>query len=253
MGVAESETTPVGYVAVYDRMISLGPIEAVGIEGARSYGAELARFLGEQGVELVEVTRLDRQARLAQGKSDPVDDEASSRAVLSGRATARSKTRDGVIEAMQLHLLAYDGVVRERAAMRNRLHAVLTSAPAEIRQEVAQIRVSARTVTLSRWRHRAGDDIVAAACRQVLRELARLLLSLDQRVDAARVRLDELTAEAAPAVRDMYGVGAVTAAQLLVAVGDNPERIRSEAALAKLCGVAPLQASSGKTRRHRLN
>ncbi len=93
----------------------------------------------------------------------------------------------------------------------------------------------------------------AVACWPVLRELARHIRSLDEQVEVARARLDELTCQAARAVRDIHGVGAITAAQLLVAVGDNSERIRSEAALAKLCGVAPLQASSGKTRRHRLN
>lgn len=253
LGVAEFETTPVGYVATYDWLASFGPVDAVGIEGTGSYGAALARFLTEQGVELVEVTRPDRQARRAQGKSDPVDAEAAARAVLSGRATGSPKHRNGLIEAIRLHLLVYDAVVRERTAMRNRLHAVLTTAPAQIRQEVAQISESARIATLSRWRVRAGDDVVAVACRQVLRTLARHILSLDQQADATRVQLDELTCQAAPAVRDMHGVGAITAAQLLTAVGDNPERIHSEAALAKLCGVAPLQASSGKTRRHRLN
>jgi transposase len=163
LGVAEFETTPVGYVATYDWMASFGPVDAVGIEGTGSYGAGLARFLTEQGVELVEVTRPDRQARRAQGKSDPVDAEAAARAVLSGRATARPKTRDGLVEAIRLHLLVYDAMVGERTAMSNRLHAVLTSAPAEIRLEVAQIRESARIVTLSRWRARAGDDVVAAA------------------------------------------------------------------------------------------
>jgi len=253
LGVAEFETTPVGYVATYDWLASFGPIDAVGIEGTGSYGAGLARFLAERGVELVEVTRPDRQARRAQGKSDPVDAEAAARAVLSGRETGSPKHRNGLIEAIRLHLLVYDAVVRERTAMRNRLHAVVTSAPAQIRQEVDQISESARILTLSRWRVRAGDDVVAVACRQVLRELARHIHSLDEQADAARARLDELTGEAAPAVRDMHGVGAVTAAQLLTAVGDNPDRIRSEAALAKLCGVAPLQASSGKTHRHRLN
>lgn len=251
--VAEFETTPAGYVQLLAWLAGFGPIDAVGIEGTGSYGAGLARFLTEQGVELVEVARPDRQARRTHGKSDPVDAEAAARAVLSGRATARPKRRDGLVEAIRLHLLVYDAVMRERTAMSNRLHAVITSAPAEIRVEVAQIRESARTATLSRWRQRAGDDVVASACRQVLRELARHLLILEQQADAARVRLDELTSEAAPAVRDMYGVGVITAAQLLVAVGDNPERLHSEAALAKLCGVAPLQASSGKTRRHRLN
>jgi len=253
LGVAEFDTSPAGYVRLLAWLLGFGPIDAVGIEGTGSYGAGLARFLTEQGVELVEVMRPDRAARRAQGKSDPVDAEAAARAVLSGRAAGSPKHRDGLVEAIRLHLVVYDAVVRERTAMRNRLHAVVTSAPAEIREEVDQIAESARIVTLSRWRVSAGDDVVAVACRQVLRTLARHILSLEGQADAARARLDELTCEAAPAVRDMHGVGAITAAQLLTAVGDNPERIHSEAALAKLCGVAPLQASSGKTRRHRLN
>ena len=253
IGVAEFDTTPAGYIAVYDWMANFGPIDRIGIEGTGSYGAGLARYLTAQGVELVEVTRPDRQARREQGKSDPVDAEAAARAVLSGRATGRPKTRDGLIEAIRLHLLVYDAMVRERTAMRNRLHAVVTSAPAEIRQQVRELRESAQIDVIARWRPRASDDVVAAACRQVLRELARHVLVLEERADTARAQLDVLTAQAAPALRDMHGVGALTAAQLLVAVGDNPQRIRSEAALAKLCGVAPLQASSGKTHRHRLN
>lgn len=159
--VAEFETTPAGYVQLLAWLAGFGPIDAVGIEGTGSYGAGLARFLTEQGVELVEVTRPDRQARRTHGKSDPVDAEAAARAVLSGRATARPKRRDGLVEAIRLHLLVYDAVMRERTAMSNRLHAVITSAPAEIRVEVAQIRESARTATLSRWRQRAGDDVVS--------------------------------------------------------------------------------------------
>ena len=253
LGVAEFDTTPAGYIAVYDWMASFGPVDRIGIEGTGSYGAGLARYLTGRGVRLVEVTRPDRQARRERGKSDPVDAEAAARAVLSGRATGRPKTRDGLIEAIRLHLLVYDAMVRERTAMRNRLHAVVTSAPAEIRQQVRELAGSARIATIARWRPRATDDVVVVACRQVLRELARHILVLEERAETARTELDVLTDQAAPALRDMHGVGALTAAQLLVAVGDNPQRIRSEAALAKLCGVAPMQASSGKTRRHRLN
>lgn len=62
-----------------------------------------------------------------------------------------------------------------------------------------------------------------------------------------------LVERTAPALLAMYGVGYDFAAKLLVAAGDNPDRLRSEAAFAHLCGVAPLEASSGKTRRHRVN
>ncbi|WP_420613501.1 IS110 family transposase [Candidatus Spongiisocius sp.] len=64
--------------------------------------------------------------------------------------------------------------------------------------------------------------------------------------------LDDLTAQASPTLRDAYGIGADSAAELLIIFGDNPERIRSEAAFAKLCGTCPIPASSGQTSRHRL-
>lgn len=77
----------------------------------------------------------------------------------------------------------------------------------------------------------------------------------DLDAEAARLKhhIDTLTATAAPELRAVYGVGPDTAATLLAAIGDNPDRISSDAAFAKLCGVAPVEASSGKTIRHRLN
>ena len=68
-----------------------------------------------------------------------------------------------------------------------------------------------------------------------------------------RKQLDELTRTAAPATSAVFGLGPDTVSALLVTVGDNPDRLRSEAAFAHLCGVAPIPASSGKTNRHRLH
>jgi transposase len=65
--------------------------------------------------------------------------------------------------------------------------------------------------------------------------------------------LDELTAQHAPTLRAGFGIGADTAAEILVVFGDNPERVRSEAAFAKLCGTCPIPAASGITNRHRLS
>jgi hypothetical protein len=97
-----------------------------------------------------------------------------------------------------------------------------------------------------------GDSVVCRATRQALRELALRIGLLDEQAQRTEAELDVLTEQAAPALRDLGGVGIHTAARLLVAVGDNPERLRSEAAFAHLCGVAPIRAS-GKTNRHRLN
>jgi transposase len=78
-----------------------------------------------------------------------------------------------------------------------------------------------------------------------------------QFLDAQLGRLDELIAPLvtarAPGLLGLYGVGPDTAATLLIAAGDHPGRLRSEAARARLCAAAPIPASSGKVKRHRLN
>jgi transposase len=83
--------------------------------------------------------------------------------------------------------------------------------------------------------------------------VARRHQALDREVAALDGQLGPLVAAAAPRLVAVKGVGTDTAGALLTAAGDNPERLRGEAAFARLCGVAPLPASSGKTVRHRLN
>ncbi len=253
LGTAEFETTPAGYVKLLAWLLSFGLLDAVGIEGTGTYGAGLARFLTAEGVRLVEVDRPDRAARRLHGKSDPVDAEAAARAVLSGRATGTPKSRDGIIEAIRVLQVIYRSAVRDRTAATNQFHSLLVSAPADIREDLAQMPLKQRFERARRWRDRDGEDIAARATRQALRELALRIGLLD--VQAARIEaeLDVLTDQAAPALRDIVGVGIHTAARLLVSAGDNPERIKTEAAFAHLCGVAPIRASSGKTNRHRLN
>jgi transposase len=91
-----------------------------------------------------------------------------------------------------------------------------------------------------------------AAC-YTLRALAERYHQLDSEARLHDRVLATLTDRAAPALTSLFGVAADSAAELLLVVGDNPERIRSEATLAKLCGACPVPASSGKTVRHRLN
>ena len=253
LGTAEFETTPAGYVQLLAWLLSFGLLDAVGIEGTGTYGAGLARFLTAEGVRLVEVDRPDRAARRLHGKSDPVDAEAAARAVLSGRATGTPKSRDGIIEAIRVLQVVYRSAVSDRTAAKNRFEALVVSAPADIRADLQQTPPKQRFERARRWRDRDGDDVAARATRQALRELARRIHLLDEQATRIEVELDQLTEQAAPQLRDLVGVGVHTAARLLVAAGDNPERIRTEAAFAHLCGVAPIRASSGKTTRHRLN
>jgi len=96
-------------------------------------------------------------------------------------------------------------------------------------------------------------DPVTTATKMTLRRLARRITTLTEEIRELDTELRPLVAVTAPALLAVYGVGTQVAAQLLTTAGDNPERLRSEAAFAQLCGTAPLPASSGRTTRHRLN
>jgi transposase len=122
-----------------------------------------------------------------------------------------------------------------------------------IRDQLLPLRKEQRIQTAARWRERAGDEVVVRTTRLALRELARRITLLTEQADRCEYELQVLVEQLAPALLDVTGVGVHTAAQLLITAGDNPDRIRSEAAFAHLCGVAPIPASSGRTHRHRLN
>ena len=253
LGAATFEASPAGYVRLLGWLMSFGVLDAVGVEGTGSYGAGLARFLAAEGVGVVEVDRPDRAARRLAGKSDPVDAEAAARAVLSGRAAGTPKSRDGIIEAIRVHQVVYRSAVKDRTAAINQFHALVVCAPAELRDELQQLPLRRRLERARRWRERAGEHVTARATRQALGELAQRIEFLTEQATRAEAHLDALTDQAAPALRELSGVGVHSAAALLISAGDNPERIHSDAAFAHLCGVAPIQASSGKTARHRLN
>lgn len=253
LSVASFAATPAGYVRLLAWLEGFGIVDRVGVEGTGTYGAGLARFLTAEGVEVVEVDRPDRAARRQHGKSDPVDAEAAARAVVSGRAVGVPKSRDGLVEAIRAWRIVYRSAVKDRTAATNQFHALVTTAPAQIRAELQDLPNQGRFERARRWRGRDSDDVVATAIRQALRELAMRIQQLSDQAARAETELDLLTEQAAPALRDLQGVGIHTAAQLLITAGDNPDRIRSDAAFAHLCGAAPVPASSGKTHRHRLN
>src|SRR5205823_8445312 len=94
---------------------------------------------------------------------------------------------------------------------------------------------------------------VLHATKVAIATLGRRVVAVDAEARVLDKLLGELVVATAPSLFALYGVGVDTAASLLVAAGDNPERLRSEAAWAHLCGVAPIEASSGKVTRHRLD
>ena len=250
-------TTPDGYRQLLAWAGEHGEIAAFGVEGTGAYGAGLARHLRAAGQLVIEVDRPDRKTRRQRGKSDPVDAYAAAAAVLSGAAAGTPKTRDGRVEAIRTLRVARRSAVKGRTQAINQLKALVLTGPAELRQALAgqttrQLLATCRRLRADKRPAEAADPVTAAA-KVTLRRLARRIAALTEEIDELDTELRPLVALTAPALMDVYGVGTEVAAQLRVTAGDNPERLRSEAAFAQLCGTAPLPASSGRTTRHRLN
>jgi transposase len=246
-------TNSKGYLELERWSRSLGQVLAFGIEGTGSYGAGLSRYLLAQDHTVVEVTRPNRQLRYTQGKSDSLDAEGAARSVLSGQATAQPKTQSGSSEMIRHMKIARDTAVKSRSQAMVTLKTLIINAPADLRETLDQIKGKAGLI-----RHiaafRPGDIIdTLASAKASMRALARRWLWLHEEIIAHDKELERLVMERAPDLMASHGIATLTIAEMLILVGDDPTRIRSEAAMAKLCGVCPIPASSGKTHRFRLN
>jgi transposase len=219
-----------------------GHLARAGVEGTGSFGAPLARFLAAQGVPVIEVGRPNRQRRRRRGKSDPADAEA----------TAVPKARDGVVEAIRVLQVTRASAVKARTQVANQLKALAVTAPDALRRELLPLTTAQRVARCARLRPRPGPD-PRRATERALRHPARRWRLLEAEVRELDRDLAALTRRAAPRLLAEPGVGPGCAGRLLAAAGDNPDRLRSDAALAALCGASPVAASSGKVVRHRLN
>lgn len=247
------ETTPEGYRRLLDWLRSHGEILAVGIEGTGAYGAEVARFLTANEVTVVEVDRPDRKARRDNGKSDPIDAYAAATAVLSGRAHGTPKSRNGIVEAIRALRVVRKSAVKARTQTINQIRTLIVTAPSSVRDTLRGLSAKELVDTLARSRPTGELADPSCSVRTALRRLARRYRALDEEIKEADREIGPLVTKAAPRLIALPGVGPETAGQLLASAGDNPDRLRSEAAFAHLCGVAPVPASSGRTNRHRLN
>lgn len=254
LGSAQFPVTHAGYEHLLAWLRSFGTLVLVGIEGTGAYGAGLARYLHTAGVMMVEIDRPDRKTRRWQGKSDPVDAEAAARAALAGRRTGTPKRRDGQVEALRALRVARRSAVSQRADVQRRIKALIVTAPEALRARLRGLRdrdLITRCAQDQPDPTQAGDPDTAT--RLALRHLARRHQHLTAEISELDTLITPLTTTINPTLIERKGIGPDTAGQLLVTAGDNPERLRSEAAFAMLCGTAPLPASSGKTTRHRLN
>jgi len=241
-----------GYEQLIDWAISLGREVTFGVEGTGSYGAGLASAIRRRGIGVLEVLRTDRRDRRLRGKSDTLDAENAARAVLNGQASAVPKDADGAVEMMRLVKVAKDVAVKARTSAMISLKAVLVNAPGELREQLQPLTKMALIRRCAALRPGPITDTSAAA-KHTLRAIAKRWLALDVEIKTHEQILNQLTTELVPDLVAAFGIGADIAAEMLIVAGDNLERVRSEPAFAKLCGVAPIPASSGMTTRHRLN
>ncbi len=253
LGSTAIPTTRDGYRALEAWASRFGQVKAFGIEGTGSYGAGLSRELMARGHRVLDVMRPNRQLRYLHGKSDSLDAESAARSVLNGQATAPAKTQTGSSEMIRHLKIARDSAVKAKSQAMITLKTLIINAPAELRDALDQIRGP-----ISLVRHVAAlrpGEITSptASAKAAMRAIARRWLALHEEIQTHEQELDRMVREKAPELMKSHGISTMTVAEMLILVGDNPERIRSEAALAKLCGVCPIPASSGKTNRMRLN
>lgn len=252
LGTASFPNDTRGFRQLRCWMARHGRIDRVGIEGTSSYGAGLSRHFMRAGVEVLEVCRHDRQRRRMKGKSDTVDAEAAARAALARDMVATPKSGVGRVEAIRALRIPRNSAMKARTQVANQIHTLIDTAPDQLREQLRGRKIAALVDEMSRWRPGPPTDPTEAH-RYALRLLARRWQQLSGELADLDGHITELVQQTAPELVAVRGVGIETAATLLVAAGDNPERLHREQGFAALCGVSPVDRSSGRQRHHSLN
>jgi transposase len=255
LGTKSFPTTAAGYRQLLDWAQTFGTVRRAGVECTGSYGAALTRHLRAAGTQVIEVNQPDRAERRRRGKTDTIDAEAAARAVLCGRATATAKAGDGPVEMLRLYRLAKDSAVKARTQTINQLKAVLVRADPTLRDTLRGLSTTKLVRACAALATTTTEPISdpAAAAAYTLHLLATRIAHLNTEIDSLNAQLTHAVTAHTPHLLDRHGVGPDTASALLLAAGDNPDRLSTEASFAALCGVSPVEASSGNTHRRRLN
>src|ERR1019366_2447177 len=247
-------TTRQGYRQMLAWMRSFGEVQRVGIEATGSYGAGLLRFTQQAGIEVLEVTTPDKHDRRRRGKNDDLDAQNAAHAAFAGKRTVTPKSRDGMVESLRVLKACRKTAVAARRIALQMIQNTIVCAPDGLRDVLRTMTRMQLVRTLAAWR----PDLTAyrdveSAYRISLKSLGRRYLELHDEITDLDAMIRAIVDELAPNLVARNSIGHTSAAQLLLTAGDNPERLRSEASFAALCGVSPVPASSGKTIRHRLN
>ena len=212
-----------GYEALVTWAETHGRIEAFGIEGTGSYGAGLARAVRRAGHHVVEVNRGDRRTRRAAGKSDTIDAEVAARCLLAGQSTAIPKTADGAVEMIRQLKITRDTAMKARTAAMNTLKQIIMQAPPFLREALHDLTDHGLLTRCAGLRPGPIDTPIASA-KHTLRSRARRWMALAEEIALHDQHLARLTTATSPTLCEGFGVGAHTAAELLIIFGDNPPR-----------------------------
>ena len=221
LGEYRLATTAKGYKGLESWAIGLGGVATFGIEGTGSYGVGLARYLAKCGHTVIEVNRPDRSTRRRLGKSDPLDAEMAARSVLAGVARESPKSGVDKVEMIRVLKITKDSGMKARTQAMNQMKALVVTAPVESREDLDGLNAR-RLVDRCRSFRPGRLATPTAAAKHALRLLARRHSHLTYEIEGIDKELVRLTAETAPALVHTFGVGADTAATLLVTAGSNP-------------------------------
>lgn len=239
----------------YARLLGWGRAQAPGrrvwaLEGTGSFAAGLATVLAEAGEDVVEITGGQRTRG---AKSDRIDAIAAARTALASDQQATPRAR-GLREALRQVLVTRQAVLVSRTKAINELKGLIVVAPDHLRAPLRGISLARQLERIETLKSPPESTVEHRITVLTLRSIAAWIRFLLGQTSELGPELIELVKAhfAGPALLEQPGVGPVVAAQLLVS-WSHRGRIRSEAAFAALAGVSPLEASSGKPTRHRLN
>ena len=233
---------------------------AAGLEEDRLWAVEdcrrLTRWLERQllaaGQELVRVPPKlmapERRAGKGRGKSDAIDALAVARAALREPGLSRPRPDEEPFRELKLLVDHRDAIVDERRRVHQRLRWHLHQLDPTFAVPLRMLARRSHLERVSRWLARQDQELQV----RLARELIASCRSLDRTIAALDRELEQRTAQLAPTLLDLPGCGPLTAAKLLAEIGPV-ERFESDAQLARHSGVAPLEASSGRIQRRRLD
>ncbi|WP_336947553.1 IS110 family transposase [Asaia sp. HN010] len=242
-----------GYLDLEQWALNLGKIKAFGVEGTGSYGAGLSRLLLARGHRVIEISRPNRLIRARHGKNDHLDAEGAARSVLNGQAAAVPNPYDGTVEMIRQLKIVRDTAVKSRSQAMVTLKSLIINAPAALREKLGTCRGKMALIRLIAAFWISQEWTLLSSTKTAMRPLSRRWLALHDEITTLDRDLDHLVQGKAAGLRAAHGIATMTIADMLILIGDDPARIRSEAALARLCGACPIPASSGRTSRFRLS